>query len=202
VNVQHHPFYPLSCIVIVPCRAHQGRLVTSRHRNRSSRVSPSASSSRTPSAGRESSIAGRNDRCSSASRLRTPVAPVAAPVSPPEAVVAALTGAFESLLERLRDGAGGCGALAGDPAWRETGGEASGEGVEAAVGLRPASGHRESAGRHGETIGGLREARRAGRVRETAGRLREGSCRARVPAEVRKSSSKVEEEGKSRDDER
>jgi hypothetical protein len=188
--------------VIVPWRTHQGRLVTSRHRNRSSRVSPSTGSSRSPSAGRESSIAGRDDGSSSTSGLRTPVAPVAAPVSPPETIVAALTGTFESLLERLGDGAGGCGTLARDPACREAGGETSGEGVEATSGLRPAGGQREAAGRHGETTGGQREAGRTGRVRETAGRLREGPCRARVPAEVRKSSSEVEEEGKSRDDER
>jgi hypothetical protein len=174
--------------MIVPCRTHQRRLVTSRHRNGSGRVSPSASSSRTPSAGRESSIAGRDDRCTSAGGLRTPVAPVATPVSPPETVVAALTSTFESLLKRLGDGAGGCGTLTGDPACREAGGEGT-------SGLRPASGHREAASRHWETTGGHGE---AGRAR----RMREGPCRARVPAEVRKSSSEVEEEGKSRDDER
>jgi hypothetical protein len=182
------PFYPLSFIVIFPCRTRQGRLVTSRHRNGSSRVSPSASSSRSPSAGRESSIAGRDDGSSSASGLRTPVAPVAAPVSPPETVVAALTSTFESLLKRLGDGAGGCGTLAGNPACGKAGGEGTG-------GLRPASGHREAASRHWETTGGHGEAGRTGRMRE-------GPCRARVPAEVRKSSSEVEEEGKSRDDER
>lgn len=124
----------------------QGHLVASRHRNGSSRVAPSAGSSRrrTPSAGRESSIAGRNGD-GSGSGLGTPVAPVAAPVSPPETVVAALTGTFESLLEGLGGVAGGCGTLAGNPACRETGGEASGEGVEATGGLRPASGQREAA---------------------------------------------------------
>jgi hypothetical protein len=76
--------------------------------------------------------------------------------------------------------------LAGDPAGREAGGEDTG-------GLRPAGGHREAASRHGETTSW---------VRETGRRLRESSCRARVPAKVRKSSSEVEEEGQSRDDER
>ena len=193
--------------MIVPCNTHQGRLVASRHRNGSSRVAPSAGSSRTPSASGESSIAGRKSGSDGrSSGLRAPVAPVAAPVSPPEAVVAALTGTFESLLERLSDGAGGCGSLAGNPACREAGREASGEGVEATGGLRPSGGHREAAGGHGETTGWVREAARrawrTGRERETARRLREGSCGARVPAKVRKSSSDVEEEGKSRDDER
>lgn len=147
------------------------RLVASGHGNGSSREAPSASGS--------------------GSGLRTPVAPVAAPVTPPEAIVVA-TGTLESLLNGLGSGAGGSRSLARNPAWREAGGEASREGVEAAGG-------------HGEATGRVRKSAsrvRAVRVMEAARGFREGACRARVPAEVRKSSGEVEEEGKSRDDER
>jgi len=61
--------------------------------------------------------------------------------------------------------------------------------------LRPAGGQREAAAGQRETSWVREATRRAGRVRE-------GSRRARVPAKVRKSGSKVEVEGKSRDDER
>jgi hypothetical protein len=97
------------------------------------------------------------------------------------------TGTLESLLNGLGGGAGGCVSLTGNPAWRETGGEAGGEGVEAA------GGHREATSRVRPSASGVREA---------AGRVREGCCRARVPAEVRKSSGEIEEKGKSQGDER
>ena len=118
--------------------------------------------------------------------------------------MAALTSTFESLLEGLCGVAGGCGTFTGNPACREAGGEASGEGVEATGGLRPAGRQREAAAGQRETSWVREAARRAGRTGRTGRtrRVRESCCRARVPAEVRKSGSEVEVEGKSRDDER
>lgn len=158
--------------------AAEQRLVASRSRHggsSASGIAPSAGTSRTPCASRESSVASRDREDSRGSRTRAPVAaPVATPAAPPETGLAALTSTLESLLKGLGSVAGGSRSIARNPTCRE-------------------------AGREGESASGCRE---TGREGEAAGWVREASCGTRVPAEVRKSGGEVEEEGKSRDDER
>jgi len=154
--------------------AAEQRLVASRSRHggsSASGVTPSAGTSGTPCASRESSVASRDREDSRGSRTRAPVAaPVATPAAPPETGLAALTRTLESLLNGLGSVAGGSRSIARDPTCRE-----------------------------GESASGCRK---TGREGEAASRVREASCGTRVPAEVRKSGGEVEEEGKSRDDER